>query len=503
MKINWHRQHKISSLIIIIFLILFCISGVLLNHRGAISGLDVSRRLLPGYRYERWNGGLVRGSVALPDGRVALYGNNGVFVADSLRTSAQDDNLGFPSGADRRNIRSMAVCPDGKILALSTFGLYSKACGEAEWTRNSALESDELFTDMVLRGDSLIVISRSDLYLALPPYNKFDRMTLKANPELRKGVAGSFRTVWLLHSGQLFGLPGILLVDAVAIVLIVLCVTGIVVWILPKSIKRRKRRGQKIKSLASSLKSNLKIHRKVGVFTIPLTLIICFTGWCLRPPLLIPLALTKMPVIPGSTLDSDNPWHDKLRMIRHDDLSGKWLISTSEGFFSLDDFGAVPEKISKQPPVSVMGLNVWERIGADKWLCGSFSGIYEWDPATGESRDFLNGDAVKSGGSSPFGGVAVSGYSGGGDSGVVFSYSDGAIVRDGETLPQVFENNEGLEYLPMSLWNVALELHVGRLIFGSLPVPYVFLSGLLAVWCLFSGYKATRRSKKYSDGKKR
>ena len=49
---------------------------------------------------------------------------------------------------------------------------------------------------------------------------------------------------------------------------------------------------------------------------------------------MIPLALTKTPALPGTSLDSPNPWHDKLRMVRYDDMCGDWLLSTSEVLFA-------------------------------------------------------------------------------------------------------------------------------------------------------------------------
>ena len=54
------------------------------------------------------------------------------------------------------------------------------------------------------------------------------------------------------------------------------------------------------------------------------------TGWALRPPLMILLATNSTKPLPGTTLDNDNPWNDKLRMIRYDEQAHDWLISTSE-----------------------------------------------------------------------------------------------------------------------------------------------------------------------------
>ena len=60
---------------------------------------------------------------------------------------------------------------------------------------------------------------------------------------------------------------------------------------------------------------------------------------------------------------------------------------------------------------------------------------------------------------------------------------------------------EVLSAIPMLLWNVALELHVGRCyspLLGPLSDLFVFLSGLLITLVLLSGYIILHRRKKSS-----
>ena len=76
---------------------------------------------------------------------------------------------------------------------------------------------------------------------------------------------------------------------------------------------------------------------------------------------MIALALTDIPTLPGTTLKSENPWNDKLRMIGYDETTHDWLLSTSEGFYSLTLRNGEVEKIDDAPPVSVMGLNVMQQ----------------------------------------------------------------------------------------------------------------------------------------------
>ncbi len=90
-----------------------------------------------------------------------------------------------------------------------------------------SLEDEEKFTDIASHGDTLVVLSRSFVYTSLPPYKTFKRIQLHA-PKDYDGKVTVFRTVWLLHSGELFGITGKIVVDAIAIILVVLCITGIV-----------------------------------------------------------------------------------------------------------------------------------------------------------------------------------------------------------------------------------------------------------------------------------
>ena len=55
------QHHKWLGLVLSFFLLMFCVSGILLNHRQLISDINVSRTLLPQrYEYSQWNGGLLR-----------------------------------------------------------------------------------------------------------------------------------------------------------------------------------------------------------------------------------------------------------------------------------------------------------------------------------------------------------------------------------------------------------------------------------------------------------
>lgn len=463
------------------FMLMFCLSGVLLNHRSLISHADVSRKYLPSrYEFKNWNGGLLRGTLPIDSLQLLLYGNGGIWLTNSKASYFKDFNEGLPSGADFRQIRNVIKIsakqsspndsvdpyePDNIIFALSPFALYRYGLHGAWHEVRMPLAEDEKLTDVACHGDTLVVLSREFVYTSLPPYTSFSRLQLQA-PSGYDAHVSLFRTIWLLHSGELFGTPGKLFVDCIALALVMLCLTGLVFWLRPKH-----------KLL---LKHSLLLHDRLGRYTIVLTLLIALTGWCLRPPVMIALVMGKTPALPGTTLHSPNPWHDKLRMLSYDEACHDWLLSTSEGFYSMSLDGGVVRKISSAPPVSVMGLNVLQKDKSGKWLCGSFSGLFVWDRRHATSIDYFTHKPAPKTSGPPFGKKAIAGMSQDFQVPVVAEYYEGTSFA-----PQPATMN----HLPMSLWNVALEVHSGRLFIGSIATyVFIFVMGLLALWCLWSGY---------------
>ena len=140
---------------------------------------------------------------------------------------------------------------------------------------------------------------------------------------------------------------------------------------------------------------------------------------------------------------------------------------------------AKAKKIDGPPPVSVMGLNVLEKGPNGKWYCGSFSGLYIWDRQQGISTDYFTGKLAPKEASAPFGKKAIAGMSLDFYSPVVADYHEGTSFA---AQPAI------MKQLPMSLWNVALEVHSGRIFIGNIATyVFIFIMGLLIAWCLWSG----------------
>lgn len=477
----WRRQHKWVGLFVSFFLVMFCISGIILNHRTVFLGVNVNRNLLPpAYHFRNWDKGLLRGTVPCRiNGKeqVLLYGYEGCFLTDSVASSFADFNKGLPDGCDLRSIRAVVQLPGGQIWAAGQFGCYELSGTTAhEWQSvHVPLSDNERISDLYVYGDTLLVVGRSYIYAALPPYKQFHRMTLKA-ADTYDGRVSLFRMVWQLHNGELFGSLGRMVIDVIALILVFLCVSGWLYWLLPKSLRWRRR--------------IFRWHDKVGVRTIILTVFIAFTGWCLRPPVLIALVQNRVPAIPGTALSSTNPWHDNLRMLRYDRSTHEWLLAASDGFYQLRSLHAVPEKLANTPPVSVMGVNVWHEDNNGDWLVGSFSGMYRWNRITGRITDYTTGKPASLKPGPPFGLLPVAGFTA--------DFHKHSYIADYEKGCDFAPMPSSFRSLPMSLWDVALEIHSGRIyvLDNVASMIFVFIAGLLVVWVLWSGYRLRIKSPK-------
>lgn len=480
---TWLKHHRVLGLILCLFLILFCASGVVMNHRKAFANSDLSRSILPSqYAFNHWNNGLLRGTIQYRDS-VLIYGNGGIYIADTLAVSIDDYNQGLPTGADNRTIRRIVLDNDGTPWAAALFGVFRFVDGQ--WTATPIdLALDERLSDIAFAGDTLVALGRSYAYVYSKTDNHFERIDLPKSPDY-DGSVTLFKNVWRLHSGELFGSMGKGIVDLIAVIFILLALSGLTVYII-----RHFKREWFNAPLRATLRLNALWHNKIGRWTIVLTLLVAATGWCLRPPLMVPLVMNR--TADFSTVSEGN-WHDKLRMLLYDATQSEWLLHTSEGFFSFKAIGDEPRKIVGEPPISVMGLNV---LQFDKHsgmlLCGSFSGMYCWDRARGIAVDFFTGEMVDPQASrAPFGRAAVSGYSSD------FKDVNPKIVVEYGAGTDAIAQPEELAALPMSLWNLALEVHTGRLIFGNAATYfYIFIFGGGIVWMLIAGYMARRKRKK-------
>ena len=604
---TWKKYHRWFGLVLSVFMLVFCVSGIILNHREAFSGCEVSRKWLPAsYHIKNFNNGVVKGTVVKnqktasdsteqslaveknpsvhanssesPDS-VLVYGCAGVFLTDSQLSTWQDFNRGLPASIDERNVRHIVKAKDGSLWCAALRDVYRYDENSQGWKKVELPGNEERIMDVALGKNSIqvVALTRSRIFEITPIASNIDVSespsslassakggVSEKSPDIFEKKSGGFsekvgtflgkyrveskiipapkkyepkttlfKLVWHLHSGEFFGLPGKLVVDAIALVLIVLSITGILLFILPYGIRRAKKVKSEERRVKNSLAAkarmkrlgkqfawNMKWHNKIGYVTIVLTLWIAITGMCLRPPLMVPLVLSKLPQAVGA---DGNVWQDKLRAIRWDATQGDWLVSTSDGFLRVDeDFAKVPKMLPADecPKLSPMGVTVWESDGKGGWIVGSFRGIYRWNPVNhslNQILDYFTGKPSVETSMIPISDNLVCGYSEDflGGKPLVFDFAKGVEDAKGQAValcndePKTSRNEESMsdlicETAPMSLWNVALELHVGRCyspFLGPLSDLFVFLSGLLITLVLLSGYIISHRRRKKAQAR--
>lgn len=546
---TWKKYHRWLGLVLSVFMLVFCVSGIILNHREVFSGCEVSRKWLPAsYHIKNFNNGVVKGTVVKRSAAHSLssencdsvlaYGCAGVFLTDSRLSTWQDFNAGLPESIDERNVRHVVKAKDGSLWCAALRDVYRYDENSHRWKKVELPGNEERIMDVALAKDSMTVVAltRSRVFTIVPfvQYGEIVKIGKSSSetyrveskiipaPKKYEPKTTLFKLVWHLHSGEFFGLPGKLVVDAIALVLIVLSITGILLFILPYGIRRAKKLAAKarMKRLGKQFAWNMKWHNKIGYVTIVLTLWIAITGMCLRPPLMVPLVLSKLPQAVG---EDGNVWQDKLRAIRWDAVQGDWLVSTSEGFLRVDeDFSQAPKMLPDDecPKLSPMGVTVWESDGKGGWIVGSFRGIYRWNPVNhslNQILDYFTGKPSEETSMIPISDNLVCGYSEDflGGKPLVFDFAKGVEDAKGQAValcndePKTSRNEESMsdlicETAPMSLWNVALELHVGRCyspFLGPLSDLFVFLSGLLITLVFLSGYIISHRRRKKAQAR--
>ena len=522
-RLRW--VHKWGGLFFTLFLIIFALSGIVLNHRVALSEVDVPRSVLPPeYRMEHWNLGAVKGTLRVSSDSILLYGENGLWLTDSSRACFSRFERGMRSGADNRLVANVVRTHSGQLFAVTTFDAYQWNHSTQSWQRlTERFAPSDRMTDAAVKGDTLVLQSRSELFLATAPYTHFERIHLKAPTNAPLGRF-TFRTLWMLHSGELFGAWAQYFVDFLGVILIVLCLTGVVLAFFPKLLKRQRKRQPEGKSvLRRVFKFSLQLHNKLGVYLLAFLLLLTVTGMFLRPPLLVAIARLRHQPLALTHEHNPNPWWDNLRMIRYDRHHHRWLLQTPFGFFTTSNLHSAPTKLDHEPPVGFMGTNVLQQEDADHWIAGSFSGLYRWNARTGESWNLYTGQryvAPKHQGIPDFT-YSVSGYSTDlGARPVVFDYNRGAEYALGGAKKSATDDDEqefvcyeraDFSVMPeqvqdgrLSLWRVALETHTGR-IYTFLPniviQLFIFLSGTFLLTVLISGFIVWRRFHRFAKSR--
>jgi hypothetical protein len=495
----YKKLHRWPGLILSFILFYYAVSGIFMNHREAFSGMDISRAILPGnYLYQNWNNAALKGSVTIGRDSILVYGNIGIWLTDSAFRSYSSFNEGFPPGSDNRRIFDIRKSDKGNFYAATIFGIYAFNYGGKRWQRLPLPDGNERFNGIEKIGDTIYAISRSFLYKGLDQgvETRFSKIEVQAPAGYIREVT-LFQTVWQLHSGEICGLPGKLLVDLLGVLTAFLSVTGIIFFFFPGWIKRRFHRKKVSPKLVSINKWSLKWHNKMGAQTFVLLIILYFTGMFLRPPLLLTIAYATIPPIKYSHLDQPNPWYDKFRDFEYNPQKDLFMVSTLDGMYELDRYRFTTKWVQNQPPVSVMGINTFTILPDGNYFIGSFSGLFLWHPENVEIHNVISGDIYNEVGlTRPIGDYKITGTLTGPKGNLYFvDYTNGIYpLLHKQPFPEMPENIRNASN--MSVWNLSLEFHTGRIFEGLMGDFYILLVpliGLASCIVVLSGYLLWRR----------
>jgi hypothetical protein len=408
---KWHRW---PGVIMGFFFIIWAVSGIVMNHRQLFSGLDIDRKFLPKeHRYVNWNNAAVKTAIQIGPDSLLVYGNIGVWLTDSAFSSFNDFNNGFPAGIDNRKVSSMLVTLNGNVYAGTLFGLFYFDFHSRRWTKLELPLKDQRIQWLIEKDSEVLILTRSEMLRAPDEPGDFNAVAMHLPPmENYDDKAGLFRTIWVIHSGEIYGNIGKLIVDLMGLIVIFLTITGALHFAMPYALRRLKRMKKPTVMASATKRTSAKWHKKAGIWIAVFLLINTVTGMFLRPPLLITIASARVGKIPFSKLDTPNPWEDKLRAVIFDEEIGGYIIGTTEGLFFADEaLKTDMVYMPGQPPLSVMGINVFQKTGYGTYLVGTFNGLYDWIPKDGYSRNHINGKlpGEYNTRSKPFGDEMVSG----------------------------------------------------------------------------------------------
>lgn len=487
------KYHKWLGVIFALIILSYVFSGIILNHRETLSFIDVNRKLLPkDLRYQNWNNAAVKSTLKISPDSILIYGNIGMWLTDSSYSDFTYFSIGIPKGIDNRKAFKLIKTTANSLIAGTLSGLYTFNYRQNKWVSVILPVKEKSIVDIIQKQDTIFVLTRSSL-LKTTDLIHFSVFQLPP-PENSDNKTGLFKTLWVIHSGEIYGTAGKIIVDLAGLVFAFLTITGFIVFVNRIILKKDKKSSKAKVKIRNSNKWNIKWHNKFGWITLTILVLNTITGMFLRPPLLAFIGNTRVGKIPHTELATPNPWFDQLRRIYYDQEFNRFMVVTMDGFYYSDNnFKTELKQFRFQPPASMMGVTVLEKIESNTFLVGSFEGLFTWNTITGEVSDYINKQQYTplSSNNRPIGNFLVSGFTRDyKNQEYFFDYNMGAININGperfEDLPQNIINAT-----PISLWSVALEVHTGRIyqsIIGDFYVLIVPITGIFVLFILISGF---------------
>ena len=491
--------HKWLGLLLLLFLAWMSLTGVMMNHPGLIAGFTVPGWLIPPqYDYENWNRNALTDLVFSPSNPDVAWaaGKPGVWITRDGGAGFEPFMEGLPTSGYYRKTRDLLLVEhDGRELLLAGCdgGLFLRDVAEGSWREVDLAQRRQGVRRVITTGENVLVATDSRLFRSsLPPTpDSFREVPVtRDEPQARISLV---RLFFDLHYGKAWGIVGVLLFDAVGLILFFLCVSAFYTWYFPwQSRRNRESRLLTRPTTRRLFKTMFRYHLKLGIWISAVLLIIGGTGLFMRPPLLAAIVDGSIPRSAYPGLLPDNPWDGKIRNLLYDDASDTLLIDATDGVWAADGDLTEPFRPHElEAPIFVMGATVFETDADRGYLVGSFSGLFSTPRGGGTSVDLITGEEVSGPASLRPGDHMVTGFfrTPGGER-YVSTFEQGLLrLRDGST-ETPFAMPPELEAAGMPLWNYLFEIHNGRFfadVLGAWHLLIIPLGSLLFLVITISG----------------
>lgn len=480
--------HKYIGLFIVLYAIWMSVSGILLNHPNLIENYSVPKWLIP-QRYtleDNWNRKALKKAVYSQDNpkKVYISGSQGVWISEDRAKNFRKMVNGFPTDPylGKTNDIILLGSKNQKLLAATDGGLFYCNVKDEEWSKIELDDESERVRKILIVKDELIVFTSSFVFKSeLEAENfSFKKIQLQsAKSEERKFRL--FSLIFHMHSGEIWGLPGRLVVDAIGLVLLFATLSGIYMWYMPW---KKKKFGIRPTLEKRKIFAWLhKYHLKIGIISAVFVLFIGITGIFL----LRPLSLT----IIGKSVTSkyypaslpENRFENMINNALYDEVEDRIIVQADRAFWSTStDFSTPLKKIEMAMSAPDHGMSVFQPHGKDGFLMGSFGGIFNLH----RDGSFTSLLPHKSGR------TLITGYfkTPDGEEFVTALYKGLIPLKNSELNGRFVMPTEMVENFRWPLWSFLFSLHNGRIfsdLFGMWNTMIVFTFGVLFVIISIAG----------------
>jgi uncharacterized iron-regulated membrane protein len=494
------KIHKWIGLFLLLFLILEAVSGIFLNHPDLISGLSMPKLLVPNnYHIDNWSrSALIQAQFSEIDSNLSFVcGRKGVWESrDAGRTLTKLDGGEYPESGYYGRAQSILLVedvPSPYLLAGLYGGLYKYSLSTKTWGKVALGEDIERIVKVDRDQNGIIAFGRSNIYRSAS-INNLDFKHINLLRTVERDEITLIDYFFHIHDGRAWGLGGRLLFDLAGLIIIFLSVSGIYMWILPKKMKRSKKKGLLIdkNKIRKSYGFHSKYHFKLGIWAALLLLISGGTGLFMRPPTVVLLGnnTVDMKYYPG--FRNENPWEDKIRNATVDSVNSSIYLDCTDGFWhGPSDFSKPFERVNSPVPIFAMGATVFDSESDGQLLIGSFSGLCRINFNTGTRTWYGNSDPSNQPGQFRPSSNMITGYF---KTPTGEEYDTGYFVglkqASGEKIDRFKMPEALIKSDSMPLWNYMFEIHNGRFfkfLFGSFYILIIPIGSLLFVIMSLTG----------------